>query len=204
VRKVHPRACGEHVLAMFLACIYPGSSPRVRGTRTDARKTDHVPATAAPAGPDRRSHGAYRSRLPPARCAHQEEAQSSTKHAHDPPQGMHVHVLVDPQTAAIRQRDFNRVRVTRSRTRSLQACSPATGSAEPDVMRTGVKPAGGAHLPAPIKQQAWVDPVASRDVRYPNPRLARLSDDPQLLLDAPPPPSLASGDDLHCSAGHRP
>jgi hypothetical protein len=83
-----------------------------RGTRTDARKTDHVPAPAAPAGPDRRSHGAYRSRLPPARCAHQEEAQSSTKHAHDPPQGMHVHVLVDPQTAAIRQRDFNRVRVT--------------------------------------------------------------------------------------------
>ena len=37
----HPRACGEHMLTMFMCCRQPGSSPRMRGTPAD--DSDHCP-----------------------------------------------------------------------------------------------------------------------------------------------------------------
>ena len=47
-RTVHPRACGEHAAPSWRAAPWPGSSPRVRGTR-DARRRHRLPERFIPA-----------------------------------------------------------------------------------------------------------------------------------------------------------
>ena len=67
-RRDHPRVCGEHVLFLIGRCMTPGSSPRMRGTRTCSLhatcRCGIIPAYAGNTAPYAPSISQYRGSSP--------------------------------------------------------------------------------------------------------------------------------------------